>query len=669
MEGADRRKTGAHYTSEVNILKVLGPLFLDDLRAELDKLAGFQTTQQGRYAIAPLAANKARIQEFVRRLRRLNFFDPACGCGNFLVVAYRAIRALELDALRLLYVDQATLTGFDGAMMSQVNVDQFHGIEIGEFPAHIAQVSMWMADHLANNAFDAVFGTTLPRIPLKQSANIVHGDALETDWARVLPPEKCSFVMGNPPFIGAKFQSPEQRAQVRALAALGGSGGTLDYVAAWFIKAGAYVAANHRIRIGFVATNSICQGEQVAQLWPLLFDRYHLEIAFAHRSFVWDSEARGKAHVHVVIIGLAHRDAVPDTKRLFSYDDGKGEAEESTHGALTAYLFDAKSAAVRHLVVASEARPINGAQPLITGSKPIDGGYLIFDASERQQMIASEPVAAELLRPFIGAEEYINDGHRWILALQGDPLAEMHASPTIRARLAKVRDFRKGLIPRKKAKADEAAPVSGISSLALASTPAAFHVTVLPKKPFLVIPQVSSERRDYAPIGWLEPPTIPSDKLRLLNDATLWEFGVLTSAMHMAWMRTITGRMKSDYMYSVGVVYNTFPWPDATPAQRASIETLAQAVLDARAAHPAASLAQLYDPLTMPANLRSAHTALDRAVDRLYRREPFTGDRAAGDRERVEHLFTRYAALIDPLATAGVKANRRVARAAKAKAD
>jgi hypothetical protein len=645
MDAKERRAKGAHYTTEANILKVIGPLFLDDLKAELASIIGRRT---GR--------DKA-LSEFQHKLARLTFFDPACGCGNFLVIAYREIRRLELDALKAQYGDQQ----IDAALLSRVTVDQFYGIEYEEFPAKIAEVAMWMMDHIANNEINEAFRLNYARIPLKDSAHILHADALETDWSTLLPPDRCSYIMGNPPFVGAKFQSQLQREQVRRIAGLGGSGGTLDYVAAWFIKAGQFAKVNPRIRVAFVSTNSICQGEQVAQLWPILFDRFGLEIAFAHRTFSWGSEARGKAHVHVVIVGLAHRNNEPAEKRLFSYPDIKGDPVESQHGALTAYLFDARSVANRHLVVKEESRPINGAARLITGSKPVDGGYLILRGGERAELAAQEPDILDLVRPFLGAEEYINDGKRWILALQDAAPDRIRKSPFIRERLAGVRDFRKGVLhPR--GKPDGARPTPGSSTSQLADYPTSFHVTVIPKSPFLVIPQVSSERRDYAPIGWLEPPTIPSDKLRLLANATLWDFGILTSAIHMAWMKAVTGRMKSDFMYSVGVVYNTFPWPDASPAQREKIEALAQAVLDARAAHPTSSLADLYDPDTMPADLRKAHAALDTAVDRLYRPALF-----ASDRDRVEHLFGRYEALVNPLERLGAAKNKRVAKKTTAK--
>jgi hypothetical protein len=629
MSADKRRKIGAHYTSEANILKVIGPLFLDDLTAELDRLLARRTGRD------------AALLEFQAKLARLTFLDPACGCGNFLVIAYRELRRLELKCLQALYPDQQ----IDAVLLSRVTVDQFHGIEIEEFPARIAEVAMWMADHLANNEFNAAFRSNSARIPLKDSAHIRHADALATEWAEVIPPERLHYIMGNPPFVGAKFQSPEQRAQVRAIAQLGGSGGTLDFVAAWFIKAGQMVAANRRIRIGLVSTNSISQGEQVAQLWPILFDRFGLEIAFAHRTFAWGSEARGAAHVHVVVIGLTHRDAEPAEKRLFSYPDIRGEPVETRHAALTAYLFDARGVANRHLAVTGVSKPINGAREIRYGSQPIDGGNLIFGPEERAQFIERNPTLARYVRPFIGSVEYINGGVRWILALQNAEPNEIR-TPDVKRLLEQVRLFRES----------SSRPVTR----ELAKTPADFAFTTIPEKDFLVIPEVSSERRDYVPIGWLSPPTIPSNLVRALPETTRYEFAILTSRMHMSWLDHIGGRLKSDYRYSNALVYNTFPWPDATPAQRAKVEALAQAVLDARAAHPTASLADLYDPDTMPADLRRAHHALDLAVDRLYRAQPFSSDR-----DRVEHLFGRYEALVNPLGTSGAKANRRVARATR----
>lgn len=643
MDAKQRRAKGAHYTTEANILKVIGPLFLDDLKAELAVL------------INRRSGREKALLEFQAKLTRLTFFDPACGCGNFLVIAYREIRRLELECLQALYGDQQ----IDAALLCRVDVGQFYGIEFEEFPAKIAEVAMWMMDHIANNEINEAFRLNYARIPLKDSAHILHGDALETDWSQLIPPERCNYIMGNPPFVGAKFQTEFQRSQVRKVAGLGGSGGTLDYVAAWFIKGAQFAQVNRRIRIAFVSTNSICQGEQVAQLWPILFDRHGLEIAFAHRTFSWGSEARGKAHVHVVIVGLAHRDFEPAEKRLFSYPDIKGDPVESQHTALTAYLFDARGVANRHLVVKEESKPINGARVLTIGSKPVDGGYLIFDAAERAQLLSFYPAAQSLLRPFIGAEEYLHGALRWILALQDAEPSLVSNIPPVLERLKKVRAFRKGEINSKRSDPDKELKVKGITSTALVDTPSAFHVTRIPKTPFLLFPRHTSERRDYAPIGWLEPPAIPSDATVLLDVATVYQFGVLTSRSHMAWLAHIGGRLKSDFRYSIGLVYNTFPWPEASPAQCAKIENLAQAVLDARETHPTSSLADLYDPDTMPANLRKAHAALDTAVDRLYRSAPF-----ASDRDRVEHLFGRYEALVNPLERLGIVKNKRVARKA-----
>ena len=380
----------------------------------------------------------------------------------------------------------------------------------------------------------------------------------------------------------------------------------------------------------------------MAQLWPLLFDRYGLQIAFAHRTFNWFSEARGKAHVHVVIIGLTHRDFEPKEKRLFSYPDIKGDPVESRHEALTAYLFDAKGASNRHLVIERQSRSLSGMPRICVGSKPVDGGHYILDSNERTEFLAAEPDAAKGVRPFLGGREFINGEGRWILNPGDFSPAEQRSLPAVKTLIADVREYRK--------------TKAGKLGQSLAQYPTQFHVTVIPETPFLVLPEVSSERREYVPIGWIEPPTIPSNKLMVILDASLWHFGILVSRMHNAWVGHIGGRLKSDYSYSSGLVYNTFPWPEASPNQRERVEELAQAVLDAREAHPTSSLADLYDPDTMPANLRKAHTALDTVVDRLYRRAPFDSDR-----DRVEHLFGLYEKLVNPLSDAE-KQNKRTQR-------
>ncbi len=572
MNKKERRAAGAHYTTEKNILKLIEPLFLDELRDEFRRLKRRRDT--GR--IKALTA-------FHEKLGRLKFFDPACGCGNFLIIAYRELRSLELELLREVYPTERLQLQrvFDVTALSRINVDQFYGIEIGEFPARIAEVALWMMDHIMNNRLSLEFGESYARIPLTVSPHIHCTDALECEWADILPPADCDYVFGNPPFVGAKYQTPAQRAQARRIASLGGSGGTLDYVTAWFLKAGAYVKEGSAT-IAFVSTNSITQGEQVAQLWPLLFGRFKLEVAFAHRTFAWGSDARGKAHVHVVIIGLGRREREPAVKRLFSYANIKGDPVESRHSALTAYLFDGENLADRHLVVRERSRPLSDAPRMATGTQPIDGGHYIFNAEQRAAFLAAEPGAMSFMRPFVGAEEYINSVGRWILALQDATPQQLRAMPLVTSRMRAVRAFREKS-QRK-------------STLAIASYPARFNVETIPDRPFLAIPEVSSERREYIPIGWLEPPVIPSNKLRLIINADLWHFGILTSRMHMAWTRYVGGRLKSDYQYSVGVNYNAFPWPDATDTERAKVHALARAVLDARALFAGATLADLSTP-------------------------------------------------------------------------
>ena len=623
MEPEERRAQGAHYTTERNILKVIEPLFLDDLRAEFEHIRGLR---RGR---------RARLDAFHRRLGEMTFFDPACGCGNFLIIAYRELRTLEIEVIRELIAGQQA---FNVADLTRIDVDQFYGIELNEFPARIAETALWMMDHIMNNRLSLEFGESYARIPLEASPHILQADALEMDWAEHLPRDQCSYVFGNPPFIGAKQQSTEQREQVRRIANLGKTGGTLDYVTAWFIKAGEYVQ-ERGIPIAFVATNSITQGEQVGQLWPPLFERLGLEITFAHRTFAWGSDARGQAHVHVVIIGLAKAADATRERRLYSYDALNGEPHESRHAALSPYLFDASGLADPHLVVRETPSPINGMPRLVIGSKPIDGGHYIFTGEERAAFLREEPGAESWLRPYVGAREFLQGGDRWILHLAESPPEALRAVPKVRERVARVREYRL---------ASKSPPTQ-----ALAQTPTLFHVNVIPTEPFLVVPEVSSERRDYVPIAWLTPPVIPSNLVRVLLNAPLWQFGLITSAMHMAWLRNVGGRLKSDYRYAIGLVYNTFPLPPADEEALLKLEPLAQAVLDARAKHPESTLADLYDPDVMPPNLRKAHQALDRAVDRLYRSGGFDSER-----ERVEHLLGLYEKLVAPL-TAEAKPKRR----------
>ena len=639
MESQERRAQGAHYTTEKNILKVIEPLFLDDLRKDFQRL---KERRDGR--------SLADLRKFRDKLGTLRFFDPACGCGNFLIIAYRELRSLEIEVLREIATRSSSVQ-LSLDVKSVVEVDQFHGIELSEFPARIASTALWMMDHIMNNRLSLEFGQTYARIPIQKSPRIENADALEIDWADVLPPDRCSYVFGNPPFGGAKFQSPEQRTQVRRIAALGGTGGTLDYVAAWFIKAGEYVRRvpprgdSRPPRIGFVSTNSVTQGEQVGQLWPILFNRHNLEIAFAHRTFAWGSDARGMAHVHVVIVGLDTREDMSPGKRLFSYEDAAGETLESEHRVITPYLVDGGSLTDPHLVVHEEGRPINGLPQMITGSQPIDDGNYIFKEKHRLEFLDAEPDAEPYLKPYFGAREHLQGKERWILDLHDvtpDVLAKL---PQVRDRIAKVRTFRSNS--------------RRTSTRRLAETPTLWQVNVIPTAPFLVVPRVSSERREYIPAGWLRPPAIPSDAIQLLSNPTLTDFAILTSAMHMSWLRHVGGRLKSDFRYSIGSVYNTFPVPsgfDSENADFSALEPLAQAVLDARARFPDSTLANLYHPDQMPPDLRKAHQALDRAVDRLYRTARFTSER-----ERVEYLFALYEKMRAPLdaAKAGKRRRRR----------
>ena len=633
MDRAQRRTQGAHYTTEKNIMKVIGPLFLDKLREEFQQIKARKTQRT------------ELLKQFRIKLAKLKFFDPACGCGNFLIISYRELRQLELEVL--VELSKAGQLNLDVAILSTIDVDQFYGIEIGEFPARIAEVGMWMMDHIMNNRLSLKLGQNFVRIPLKKSPHILHKDALETDWNEFLPAQECSFVLGNPPFVGAKLQSPKQREQVRRIADLGGSGGTLDYVTAWYLKTGQYIQ-NSNASIGFVATNSITQGEQVAQFWPLIFHKHQLEIAFAHRTFAWGSDARGKAHVHVVILGLTKAKDAPKEKRLFSYDDINGEPTESKHEAITAYLFDAAGLKNKHLVVAETSSPINNLPKLVIGSKPIDGGHFILSPEEREQIKTNYPKAAQYIHPYVGSKEFLQGGDRSILYLENASPSDIKNIPPLKEAVANTREYRLGKIPAK-GKTPDTIKKPGISSLQLADTPRKYHITVVPDSPFIIIPRVSSERRRYVPIGYMSPPVIPSDATFSLTNSTKSMFALLTSAMHMAWMRCFAGRLKSDYRYAIGLVYNTFPIPPKM-LDEGKAALLVDAVLEARADHSFQSLADLYDPDSMPEKLRKAHAALDKAVDKLYRRQPFTSER-----ERVEHLFGLYEAMVAPMETAARK--------------
>lgn len=625
MDAKERRAKGAHYTTEANILKVIGPLFLDDLKAELAEIMGRRTGRE---------KDLARFQE---KLTRLTFLDPACGCGNFLVIAYREIRRLELEALRAQYGDQQ----IDAALLARVNVGQFYGIEYQEFPVRIAEVAMWMMDHIANNEINEAFRLNYARIPLSDTAHILHADALETDWSSLLPPDKCSYIIGNPPFVGKKEQTNIQKSQLRDVFKGTSGSGDLDYVCCWFELSSRYIAENPKIRVGLVSTNSITQGEQVAPLWGRLFSRYRVAIYFAHATFEWGSEASGSAHVHVVIIGLQH-EMREGQKRIFEYANQAGEATEYLVSRISPYLFEGPP-----LFVQKARSPLSPRQQMQKGSEATDFGFLTVTAEALEELRGSRGFKESWLRLFLGGDEFINGGLRYCLWLTDAAPNELKACHAVIARIQAVAEGRRA---SSKARTKQ-----------WANYPSLFSENRQPKSRYLLVPKVSSQRREYIPVGFCEPDVIVSGSAQAIESADMFTFGIVTSRMHMAWMRTVGGRTKSDYQYSPSLVYNTFPWPDATPAQREKVEKLAQAVLDARAVHVTSSLADLYDPDTMPANLRKAHAALDAAVDRLYRAAPF-----ASDRHRVEHLFGRYEALVNPLERIGAAKNKRVARKAAA---
>lgn len=617
MDKAERREKGAHYTSEENIRKVIDPLFLDDLKAEFQKLrAG--------------AAKTKALESFHQKLATLRFLDPACGCGNFLVIAYRELRSLELEVIKAIHGDQLAL-GLEIEHIAKVNVDQFYGIEIDEFPALIAETAMWLTDHQVNIAFSKAFGKHYLRIPLKKSATIHHGNALRTPWESVLPPDKCSFIMGNPPFVGSKYQTDEQRAQVAAVFAGAKGCGTLDFVAAWYRLAANYMGENKTVRTAFVSTNSVTQGEQVGILWPELHRR-GIRIYFAHRTFKWANEAAGKAAVHCVIIGYGYGD--PDKPRLFDYPAEKDKNPPGPHAVevpvaqINPYLADAP-----FIALPNRTTPVCPVPEIGIGNKPIDGGHYLFTPTEKRDFLDLEPAAAPFFRKWLGSEEFINAGERHCLWLGDVSPAQLRTLPECLKRVDAVRRERL---------ASSSAPTRK-----LATTPTRFHVENMPAGHSLLIPKVSSERREYIPIGFVGPEILCSDLVFMVPDATPYHFGIISSRMHMSWVRTVCGRLKSDYRYSAGIVYNNYPWPTPTDKARAAVEAAAEAVLAARAAHPTSSLADLYDPRSMPADLRKAHDALDRAVDAAY---GYKGD--TDDASRVAHLFRLYEQLTAPLAPA-----------------
>jgi len=597
MNPIERRNLGAHYTSETNILKLIKPLFLDDLWSEFENIKG----------------NKNKLPEFHKKLSTLKFLDPACGCGNFLVITYRELRLLELEILRELHKTGQRVTDIGNIIW--LNVDQFYGIEYEEFPARIAEVAMWLIDHQMNMVISHEFGQYFARLPLKKSAKIVQANALQTDWVSIVSKNELSFILGNPPFIGHQWRNREQMKDMELVFGDAKRAGRLDYVSAWYLKAAQYIQ-NTKIKVAFVSTNSITQGEQVGIIWDLLFKHYNIKIHFAHRTFRWSNEAKGKAAVHCVIIGFANFDVT--NKFIFEYENIAGEPHVIKVKNINAYLVDGKE-----IIIESRGKPIHRFPEMFKGSQPTDGGFLVLTEDDAKTLLLNEPKAKEWIRPFWGAEEFLNSKERFCLWLKNIQPNELKELKLVQERVEKVKENRLK------------SPTPSVREYA--KYPILFTQDRQPNSTYLAIPEVSSENRIYIPIGFLEANIICSNKLQVIPNASLYMHGVLQSIMHMVWTRVTCGRLKSDYSYSPSV-YNNFPWPEnPNEKQVKAIEAAAQKVLDARLQFPNSSLADLYDPLTMPPALVKAHNELDKAVDLAYRSQPFTGDA-----NRMVFLFELY---------------------------
>ena len=627
MDEKARRNLGAHYTSEANILKLIKPLFLDELHAEFERVKG----------------HRNKLFEFHKKLRQLTFFDPACGCGNFLVISYRELRELELKVLRAdheLSAHKGQLT-VDVHGLIGVNVDQFFGIEIEEFPAQIAQVALWLVDHQMNLRVSVEFGLYFARIPLKSSPQIRHANALQLDWQEVLPAERCSYVLGNPPFLGKTYQSKEQKADLAAVMHGIHGAGDLDFVCGWYVLAAQYMQGRAGTHAAFVSTNSITQGEQVALLWGEM-QRLGMHINFAHRTFQWSNEAIGNAAVHCVIVGFGPEDQA--LKTIYEYEDIKGQPHKVITKRINAYLVDAPD-----VFLNKRRTPICQVASMTNGSKPTDGGNLLMNDADKEALVAAEPQAAKWIRPFLGAEEFINNTARWCLWLVDCPPYELRALPEVMKRVQAVKAMRLA-----------SAKIATVQS---AGTPSIFGQLRQPINNFIALPEVSSERRKFIPIGFLDSEIVPSNKIQTIPNGTLFQFGVLCSTMHNSWMRYTCGRLESRYSYSASIVYNNYPWPGfagepLSDKHRTAIEQAAQCVLDARAQFASSSLADLYDPLTMPPALLKAHQKLDTAVDAAY--QPSGGKKSyASDAERVAFLFELYQRITSLLHAPGTKKTRK----------
>lgn len=567
-----RRSGGMHYTSIENIHKVIDPLFLDDLKAELEEIKAYDK--------AKIIEDK--VEKFQNKLAGLKFLDPACGSGNFLTETYISLRRLENEAIKLT-IDKGQLM-FDTGDVIRVSIGQFYGIEINDFAVTVAKTALWIAESQMMHETEEIISKNLDFLPLKSYANIVEANALRIDWENVVPKSELNYIMGNPPFVGFTFMSSEQKEDIQNLFP---GIKNLDFVSGWFKKASDYIKDTN-IECGFVSTNSITQGETVSRLWESL----DIKINFAYQSFIWNSEATLKAHVHCVIIGFAYQNR--KIKKLYQSDSCKIVKN------INAYLCNAPD-----ILISSRNKPLCNVPKMIYGNKPADGGNLIIENDEYDDFISKEPEAKKYIKPLLGASEFINNKKRWCLWLVGASPAEIKKLPLILERVRRCRETRENSI------------AAGIRKFA--AMPALFAQITQPEgKEYILVPCHSSENRKYIPFGFVSPDVIVSNAVLIIPDANRYHFGVLTSNVHMAWTRAVCGRIKSDYRYSKDIVYNNFPWCNPTPEQKALIEQTAQSILDARALYPDCSLADLYDEVTMPPELRKAHQANDRAVMKAY---------------------------------------------------
>ena len=642
MNPKERRNLGAHYTSETNILKLIKPLFLDDLWKEFEGIKD----------------NKNKLPEFHKRIGSQKILDPACGCGNFLVITYRELRLLELEVLRALNKSGQRVINIEDILL--IDVDMMYGIECEEFPSRISEVAMWLIDHQMNMMISNEFGQYYTRLPLKKAATIINDDALKTDWQSLLNPVntidvvakhtniylaekptveyktvnvqtetyeihkgepeksnqiKFDFIIGNPPFIGSKLMTQSQRDDVvKEFDNIQGAG-VLDYVTAWYAKAAKYIQGA-KTKVAFVSTNSIVQGEQTSILWGQMLNKYKIIIHFAHRTFKWSNEAKGNAAVYCVIIGFANYDT--NNKRIFEYEDIKSEAHELKVKNINPYLVDAKD-----LLITKRSNPICNVPKMSFGNMPLDGGHLLLSDEEKNEFIKKEPKSEKFIKPLISAYEFLNGEKRWCLWLPDAEPNEIKQMPEVMKRIELVKKFRMNSI----------AP----STQKFANTPALFRDMNQPES-FIALPRVSSENRKYIPMGFFDKRSIVSDTCMSIPNCRMYHFGILMSVMHMSWVKNICGRLKSDFRYSKDIVYNNYPWPEnPTDKQVRAIETASQKVLDARLEFPDSSLADLYNPLTMPPVLIKAHNDLDKAVDLSYRPQPFVSEA-----KRMEFLFELY---------------------------